>query len=338
MTRRTLVTVVVVAALTASAAAEAEGLSTRRLCAKSATLRDSPEGFIIGWLYRPQRLRVERRSANRRWTLVVTRSGVVGWIAAGACAVLDRRAETDDQGLVAAFRRGDDRAFEQIDERHRRPLERHARKILGKASDQAEDVVQEAMLRASRALRRDERQIELRPWLYRLVRNCALDELARVRTDAVVLDDADQRGALRASDATEPEVATERRSRIRDVLGDVAALPEHQRHALLRRELDGVSHTALALELGTTPNATRMLVSRARANLVKHEEARSADCRHVRAVLLEAHDRGRRAPAAVYRHLATCGECRGFRARLKDTRRAVAILTPGRSCSGRSAC
>ena len=222
----------------------------------------------------------------------------------------DRRVETDDQRLVAAFRRGDDRAFEHIYARHRRPLERHARKILGTPSDQAEDVVQEAMLRASRALRRDERHIELRPWLFRLVRNCALDELARVRTDAVVLEDADQRGVLRASDATEPEVASERRSRIRDVLGDLAALPEHQRHALLRRELDGVSHTALALELGTTPSATKALVYRARENLVKHEEARSADCRHIRTSLLEAHDRGRRAPAAAYRHLATCGGCR----------------------------
>ncbi len=80
MRRRALVTLVIVATLTTGLAAPAEGASTRRLCAKSATLRDSPEGFIIGWLYRPQRLRVHRRSANRRWALVVTRSGVVGWI------------------------------------------------------------------------------------------------------------------------------------------------------------------------------------------------------------------------------------------------------------------
>jgi RNA polymerase sigma factor (sigma-70 family) len=242
--------------------------------------------------------------------------------------VLEARRAPDDQQLVAAFRRGDDHAFEQIFERHRRPLERHARKILGKTSDQAEDVVQEAMLRASRALRRDERHIELRPWLYRLVRNCALDELARVRTDGVILEDAEERGALRAPDATEPEVATERRGRIRDVLGDLAALPEHQRHALLRRELDGVSHAALAVELGTTPQATKMLVHRARTNLVKQDEARSTDCMAVRAALLEAHDLGRRASAATYRHLATCGECRAFRSGLRDTRKAAAILVP----------
>ena len=54
--------------------------STRRLCARSALLRDSPEGFVIGRLYRPQRLRYIRRSANRRWALVRTPAGVAGWI------------------------------------------------------------------------------------------------------------------------------------------------------------------------------------------------------------------------------------------------------------------
>lgn len=68
----------------ASAAASAEAASTRRLCARVATLRDSPEGFVIGRLYRPQRLRVQRRSANRRWTLVVTRGGVTGWVRSGS--------------------------------------------------------------------------------------------------------------------------------------------------------------------------------------------------------------------------------------------------------------
>ena len=71
----------------------------------------------------------------------------------------------------------------RIHERHHAALERFARKILGRGSERAEDVVQEAMLRASRALLRDDRHIELKPWLFRLTRNCALDELARVRTD-----------------------------------------------------------------------------------------------------------------------------------------------------------
>ena len=71
-----LLTMVLVS-LTLSAPAAA---STRRLCARSAALRDSPEGFVIARLYKPQRLRYVRRSANRRWALVRTRSGVAGWI------------------------------------------------------------------------------------------------------------------------------------------------------------------------------------------------------------------------------------------------------------------
>jgi len=234
----------------------------------------------------------------------------------------------DDQALIAAYRAGDDAAFARIHERHHAALERYARKVLGRSSEHAEDVVQEAMLRASRALRRDERHIELRPWLYRLTRNTALDELARVRTDSVDLSDAEEWGALRAPETSEPEAVLERRGMVRELLGDMASLPAQQRHALLRREVDGISHAALAVELGVSPQATKNLVHRARTNLVKQRAARSHDCDEVRHDLLEAHDEGHRASAATYRHLAGCAECRAFRGRLRDTRKAAAILSP----------
>jgi hypothetical protein len=76
---RALVVVLVLLLLMASAPT-ADAASTLRLCARSAVLRDSPEGFVIGRLYRPQRLRYVRRSANRRWALVRTRTGLAGWI------------------------------------------------------------------------------------------------------------------------------------------------------------------------------------------------------------------------------------------------------------------
>lgn len=116
---------------------------------------------------------------------------------------------------------------------------------------------------------------------------------------------------------------------MRDVLGDLAELPAQQRHALLRREVDGISHAALAGELGISQQATKNLVHRARTNLAKQEEARSADCRAVQGVLLQAYDEGRRASAAAYRHLTTCRDCRAFRSGLRRTSRAVALLVPG---------
>ena len=82
-----------------------------------------------------------------------------------------------DADLVRRLRAGDATAWDAIDRRHRPALERFARRMLRDvALDQVEDVVQEALWRAHRALHRDTRVLELRPWLYRLTRNCCLDE------------------------------------------------------------------------------------------------------------------------------------------------------------------
>src|SRR3954451_25232942 len=97
---------------------------------------------------------------------------------------LDR--STDDE-LVARFRAGDEPAFAVLCERHAADLNRYALRILRTRPALAEDVVQEGLLRAHRALLRDDRHIQARPYLFRLVRNCCLDELSRARTDAVPL-------------------------------------------------------------------------------------------------------------------------------------------------------
>jgi hypothetical protein len=78
--RRPSVAVLLIMILVSLTVAVPAAASTRRLCARSASLRDSPAGFVIARLYRPQRLRYVRRSANRRWALVRTRAGVAGWI------------------------------------------------------------------------------------------------------------------------------------------------------------------------------------------------------------------------------------------------------------------
>ena len=64
--------------------ASAEAASKGRLCAERANLRDSPRGFIIGRLRRPHRLTIYRRSADRRWTQVRTRTGLAGWLPSGS--------------------------------------------------------------------------------------------------------------------------------------------------------------------------------------------------------------------------------------------------------------
>src|SRR3954451_15957368 len=79
-----------------------------------------------------------------------------------------------DRRLVTLVREGYENAFEEIVRRYGRPLTRYAAAIVG---GRAEDVTQDAFSKALLALRRDGAEIELRPWLYRIVRNTALNAL-----------------------------------------------------------------------------------------------------------------------------------------------------------------
>ena len=151
--------------------------------------------------------------------------------------------------------------------------------------------MQEAFLRAHRALRDDARPVELKPWLHRIVRNLCIDELRRNRLPTTELSDGDRAGAGEDVYST-----LSRRHELRRLIEDLADLPEQQRAALLMRELDGLSHDAVANALEISPAASRQLVKRARTGLVAAAEARDADCAAIRDVLL---DRPRRAPPAL---------------------------------------
>jgi RNA polymerase sigma factor (sigma-70 family) len=168
----------------------------------------------------------------------------------------DRRTDTE---LVGQFRTGDERAFAELCDRHAAELGRYARRVLRAHHELAEDVVQEALMRAHRALRRDQRHLHVRAYLFRIVRNCCLDELARLRTDSVALHLLHP-GEEPASLAESPHEATLQRDATLNALADVADLPASQRHALVRRELDELSHEELARELGVSVKATKNLV------------------------------------------------------------------------------
>src|SRR5918912_3519376 len=93
-----------------------------------------------------------------------------------------------DARLVALAAAGHERAFEAIVERYRRPLLRHCRRYLPEA--RAEDALQQALVSAWSALRRGDEVRELRPWLYRIVHNTALNQLRVSGYDYAELRDA----------------------------------------------------------------------------------------------------------------------------------------------------
>src|ERR671924_600552 len=83
-----------------------------------------------------------------------------------------------EQGLLEAARRGDEAAFGGLVERHRGELHAHCYRMLGSVHD-AEDALQEALLRAWRGLGRFEGRSSTRSWLYKIATNTCLDAIAR---------------------------------------------------------------------------------------------------------------------------------------------------------------
>jgi len=171
-------------------------------------------------------------------------------------------AMTDDQ-LVLRFRNGDDAAFSEIHRRFRAALTAFARRMLHGSGHDAEDVVQDAFMRAYRGLRVTDRPMALRPWLYMIVRNRALDEL-RTPQRSVAYDDELR---MRAVPDADPAHRCEVRDEMRLIVDEIGRLPERQRIALVMREFDGRTHAETAHALDTTVPATKSLIIRARSNL-----------------------------------------------------------------------
>jgi RNA polymerase sigma factor (sigma-70 family) len=163
-----------------------------------------------------------------------------------------------DERLVDLVRAGSESAFETIVERYRRALMRYVSRLL--PPERAEDVVQQAFVKAYDAMHRDGAELNLRPWLYRIAHNTALNAL---RDRGLRHDELDER----LDGVERPDQALERSQGLRDVLVAVQALPERQRDAILLRELEGRSYEEIALALGVTDGAVRQLLNRARNSL-----------------------------------------------------------------------
>jgi RNA polymerase sigma factor (sigma-70 family) len=163
-----------------------------------------------------------------------------------------------DERLVDLVRSGSEPAFEAIVARYRAPLLRYCRRIL--SDTRAEDAVQQSFVSAFDAMTRGDAEINLRPWLYRIAHNTALNVLRDRGLRHAALDES--------MDGVErPDQTMERRQHVREVLRAVQALPERQRDAIVLRELEGRSYDEIAGELGVTGGAVRQLLNRARNSL-----------------------------------------------------------------------
>jgi RNA polymerase sigma factor (sigma-70 family) len=167
-------------------------------------------------------------------------------------------ASQSDERLVKLARSGHERAFDAIVGRYRRQLVRFCGRILPES--RAEDAVQQAFINAHAALLASDEPVQLRPWLYAITRNAALNMLRQNgwNYEQIPLD---------FDGVRRPDQVFEQRIELQRTVAALNELPERQRDALVMREFEGRSYDEIALALGANDGAVRQLLNRARVTL-----------------------------------------------------------------------
>ena len=194
------------------------------------------------------------------------------------------RTRADEMELLSRARAGDERAFGELTEVHRAELRAHCYRMLGSVHD-AEDALQEALLRAWRGLSGFEGRSSVRSWLYSIVTNAALD-ITRHRSrrelpvDFGPADGRDDGGAgmdpvwlepypdrwLTGVAGSSPEARYEQRESVElAFMIALQDLPPLQRAVLILREVVGFSAAEISSQLGTSVPSVNSALQRARA-------------------------------------------------------------------------
>jgi RNA polymerase sigma factor (sigma-70 family) len=224
-----------------------------------------------------------------------------------------------DERLTRRAIGGDERAFGAIFRRYHQSLYRYSLAIVGNPED-AQDALQNTMVKVMRALPGEERTIELKPWLYRIAHNESIDLLRRRRESRHL--DAEQATPGRG---LAEDVAT--RERLRRLLVDLRELPERQREVLVMRELAGLGFDEIGAALETSEAGARQTLYEARQSLRQMEEGREMGCDEVTRALSDGDGRVIRR-RDVRAHLRACAECRRFRDDIKERRQDLAAISP----------
>jgi RNA polymerase sigma-70 factor (ECF subfamily) len=186
-----------------------------------------------------------------------------------------------EHGLVAAARSGDEEAFVRLTAPHRPSLHRHCYRLLGSLHD-ADDALQETLLRAWRGIGGFQPRAPLQAWLYRIATNVCLRTLEqRSRHAAAVVDAHLEPYPQRLlEDLPAPEPGPDAVVEARETVGlaFVAAmqlLPPKQRAVLVLRDVLGWSAREVADTLKESTAAVNSALQRARERLERERAEQS---------------------------------------------------------------
>ncbi|HET8539486.1 MAG TPA: RNA polymerase sigma factor [Anaeromyxobacter sp.] len=163
--------------------------------------------------------------------------------------------DESDERLMLRFQRGDARAFEVLVRRHRTPLFSFLLRLTGDRG-RAEDLCQEALLKAVRASVGWEPRARVQTWLYAIARNLAVDESRRQAFRRAESLDADPAAAAVAADPA-PDRAADAALLRPKIEAALAGLPDEQREVFLLREYAGLRFHEIAEVTGTPENTVK---------------------------------------------------------------------------------
>ena len=178
----------------------------------------------------------------------------------------------DDTELVQRATRGELTAFEHLVDRHRPVVIRVAARIVG--SDEAEDVSQDAFLRAFHRLDHFRGDAPFRSWLLRITHNAALDHLGRRRAEPV---DPETLDSGEPSTARPPADRLEVRERIERLERKLRGLTPQHRVVLVLRDAEGLTYEEIADITDTPLGSVKARLHRARRELVEMLRANTYD-------------------------------------------------------------
>ena len=192
---------------------------------------------------------------------------LVEWTVALALRTL-MTAEVSDVALVLRVQQGDRRAFDQLVQRYQHKVLKLVMRYVRNHAE-AEDVAQEAFLKAYRAIQSFRGDSAFYTWIYRIAINTAKNALVAAKRRPVDYDldlqDAEQverSGRLRDDATPESLLLTDEIRATVD--GAIAALPEDLRRAVILREYDGLSYEEIAETMGCPVGTVRSRIFRAR--------------------------------------------------------------------------
>ncbi|MBX3250069.1 MAG: sigma-70 family RNA polymerase sigma factor [Myxococcales bacterium] len=176
------------------------------------------------------------------------------------------------EALVEAAKRGDKRAFEELYRLHQPRIYALALHLTGRPSD-AEDITQDAFLKAYHHLPEFEGRSQFFTWLYRITLHRALNvQRDRGRRKLVGLDDPRVTAAVAVDAAGDPRRALELQESYAHLLAAFDALSPTLRTTVVLTTLQGLSYKEVAVVLDTTEGTVAWRVHEARRQLHAHME------------------------------------------------------------------